>query len=150
MSEKIVCVSGGFDPIHIGHVRMIQEAAKYGEVVVILNNDNWLRAKKGFVFMPEVERMEIVAALKGVSKVILTGHEEFPKDHSVCFELEYLRPDIFCNGGDRKEGCIPTAEEEVCKRLGIQMLFNVGGGKIQSSSELVRRSNETRTVLEVT
>ena len=56
-SEKVVAVSGGFDPIHIGHIRMMKEAKALGDkLVVIRNNDNWLKQKKGFVFMPELER----------------------------------------------------------------------------------------------
>ena len=142
---KIVCVSGGFDPIHVGHIRMIQEAAKYGQVAVILNNDNWLITKKGYVFMPELEREEILMSIKGVYEVLRTFHVSNPSDMSVATELRVIRPDIFCNGGDRNLGNIPTAEERVCKELGIEMLYNVGGGKIQSSSKLVK---DSRIVLE--
>jgi cytidyltransferase-like protein len=100
--SKLVAVSGGFDPIHIGHVRMIREARALGdELVVILNNDNWLMAKKGFVFMPEAERQEIIEALEGVSKVVLTKHVENDPDRSVCEALREIHPDIFANGGDR-------------------------------------------------
>jgi cytidyltransferase-like protein len=60
MSEKIIAVSGAFDPIHAGHVRLINDAAAYGMVVVILNSDEWLRRKKGYVFMPWEERKEIL------------------------------------------------------------------------------------------
>ena len=55
-----VCVSGGFDPVHIGHLRMIQEASQYGEVIVIVNSDEWLMRKKGYIFMPFKERCEIL------------------------------------------------------------------------------------------
>ena len=84
-NEKvIVAVSGGFDPIHIGHIRLFQNARNLGsELVVILNNDNWLRKKKNHVFMPEGERKEIIEALKGVDRVILTKHEPNSSDMSV-------------------------------------------------------------------
>lgn len=134
---KTVAVSGGFDPIHIGHLRMFQEARALGDrLVVILNNDNWLMAKKGFAFMPEQERAEIIAAFPFVDEVLITSHGVDDSDRSICRELETLKPDIFANGGDRKgEGDIPEAE--VCRRLGIEMVFNVGkGGKVQSSSWL--------------
>lgn len=138
--ETVVAVSGGFDPVHIGHVRMFQEAKKLGDkLVVIVNNDNWLKLKKGFNFMPEDERKEIIEALDGVDEVMLTFHEPGTTDMSVCKELEHLKPDIFANGGDRKEDNIP--EYELCNRLGIKMAFNVGhGGKVQSSSDLVKRA----------
>ena len=144
--EPIVCISGGFDPIHVGHVRMIQEATKYGKLMVILNNDNWLRKKKGFVFMDEDERREIVQAIQGVESVFLSLHEPNCEDMSVCTEINLIRPDAFANGGDRKEDNTP--ERELCERLGITMLYNVGGEKIQSSSELVKKSRGCRTIIE--
>lgn len=143
----VVAVSGGFDPIHIGHIRMIQDAAKLGdELVVIVNNDCWLIKKKGFVFMPEEERVEIIRAIAGVSRVVLTEHPADPEDMSVAETLRHIRPDIFCNGGDRHAENTP--EDVVCGELGIKMVFNVGeGGKIQSSSELVRKiGNKERKV----
>ena len=135
--QIVVAVSGGFDPVHIGHIRMFREAKKLGDIlVVILNNDNWLKFKKGFVFMPERERKEIVIAFAGIDKVVLTHHKPNTKDISVCKELKKLRPHIFAKGGDRVARNIP--EYLLCKKLGIKMAFNVGrGGKIQSSSWLV-------------
>lgn len=133
----IVAVSGGFDPLHIGHVRMFRSAKKIGDrLVVILNNDNWLIKKKGYIFMPENERKEVIEALAFVDKVIITRHPPSPEDMSVCAELKRLKPHIFANGGDRKLDNIP--EVAVCKELGCKMVFNIGrGGKIQSSSWLV-------------
>lgn len=133
---KVVAVSGGFDPIHVGHIRYIKEAKKLGEkLVVILNNDNWIKSKKGGSFMPEADRKEILEALEDVDEVILSYHELHPKDISVCAELEVIRPHIFANGGDRKHNNVP--EVALCKELGIEMAFNVGGEKAESSSELV-------------
>lgn len=133
-----VAVSGGFDPIHIGHIRLFQEAKKLGDkLVVILNNDNWLKKKKGFVFMPAKERKEIIQAISCVDKVVLTRHAKNPKDMSVCAELRRIKPDIFANGGDRKLDNIP--EVSVCQAIGCKMVFNVGGKKIQSSSWLLDR-----------
>ncbi len=133
----VVAVSGGFDPIHVGHVRMFREAKKLGdELVVILNNDNWLRAKKIHIFMPDKERKEVLEALGPVDRVVLTKHGKNPKDMSVCRELAELKPDIFANGGDRKHDNIP--EVPVCDAIGCEMVFNVGdGGKVQSSSWLL-------------
>lgn len=133
----VVAVSGGFDPIHIGHVRMFEEAKKLGErLVVIVNNDNWLKKKKGYAFMPEAERVEVIRALRAVDDVMLTMHPENPDDMSVCAELRLLGPDVFANGGDRKEDNVP--EVAVCKEINCEMVFNIGaGGKVQSSSWLI-------------
>lgn len=144
MSHKIIAVSGGFDPIHIGHVRMIREARALGdELVVILNNDNWLMAKKGFVFMPEAERQEIIEALEGVSKVVLTKHVENDPDRSVCEALREIHPDIFANGGDRFADNIPEAV--LARELNIELVFGIGrGGKVQSSSWLTAKDRDTK------
>ena len=97
-AKKVVMVSGGFDPVHIGHVRMFEEAKKLGdELVVLLNNDNWLKLKKGYVFMPENERKEIIEAFKAVNRVILTSHEENTEDISISKDLLAIRPHIFTN-----------------------------------------------------
>ena len=136
--EIIVAVSGGFDPPHIGHVRLYKEAKKLGnKLVVILNNDNWLKAKKNYVFMPQNERKELIESFACVDKVVLTSHAANPKDMSVCKELRQIRPHVFANGGDRNKKNIP--EIGVCNTIKCKMVFNVGqGGKIQSSSWLLK------------
>jgi cytidyltransferase-like protein len=137
-----VAISGGFDPIHVGHVQLMEKAKSLGDkLVVILNNDHWLQRKKGFVFMTEQERAEICRAIKFVDEVIITNHLKNPKDMSVCAELELLHPHIFANGGDRKADNIP--EYQLCNRLDIEMIFNLGD-KIQSSSELVKKVKENK------
>lgn len=135
----IVAVSGGFDPVHAGHVRLFSEAKKLGtKLAVILNNDNWLIKKKGYVFMPQEERKELLKALSVVDEVILTSHGKNPSNMSVCRELKKIKPDIFANGGDRKLDNIPEAE--VCRQIGCKMVFNLGrGGKVQSSSWLLNK-----------
>jgi len=96
----VVAVSGGFDPVHIGHMRMFNEAKKLGDkLVVIVNNDNWLIKKKGYVFVPQRERKEIIEAFGAVDEVILTDHEKNPADMSVASALRKLKPHIFANGG---------------------------------------------------
>lgn len=138
--NKTIAISGGFDPIHIGHIDLINKARNLGDrLVVILNNDNWLIKKKGFAFMQQNERKAILEAIRGVDEVIVTNHPENPDDMSVCKELEQLKPDIFANGGDRKEDNIP--EYALCEKLGIKMVFNLGE-KIQSSSDLVKKVRE--------
>ncbi len=144
--KKVVMVSGGFDPVHIGHVRMFEEAKKLGdELVVVINNDHWLKFKKGYTFMSDADRKEIIESLRPVDRVVLTSHEPGTTDITVCRELESIRPHIFANGGDRKEN-VPAPEYEVCERLGIEMVFNVGhGGKVRSSSELVKKVAKIKT-----
>lgn len=135
-----VAVSGGFDPLHIGHVRMFKKARRYGDkLVVILNNDNWLKNKKGFAFMPEKERKEIIESFPFVDKVVLTDHTPNDPDRSVVRTLRKIKPAIFANGGDRKPDGDPVPEVEFCKQAGIKLVYNVGeGGKVQSSSWMIK------------
>ena len=138
MREKpLIAVSGGFDPVHIGHIRMINDASRYGDVLVIINSDDWLMRKKGYVFMPWLERAEIMGNIKGVT--IVTGVDD--TDGTVCEALKRHNPDAFANGGDRKTENTP--EMNVCEELKIQMLWSVGGNdKPQSSSWLVNNLKE--------
>jgi len=127
-NRRQIAVSGGFDPIHTGHIEYLKEAAKLGEVTVILNSDRFLKKKKGIVFMRYKDRQKILEAIKYVSRVVKC----IDKDQTVCKTLEWLKPDIFAKGGDRNIGNIP--EKDVCIKRGIRMVFNVGGGKTQSST----------------
>ena len=99
MRNKTVMVSGGFDPVHVGHVRMIREASQWGEVIVVINSDDWLMRKKGYVFMPWEERAEIMGNIKGV-KVVTSVDDS---DGTVCEALTRHRQSAFANGGDRKK-----------------------------------------------
>lgn len=132
-----VLVSGGFDPLHVGHLRLMRCAAELGDkLVVVLNNDHWLVVKKGFIFMPFEERRELIEAYSFVSLVVPSMHEAGNRDLTICRELRMLRPNIFANGGDVRSA--NGDEAETCRRYGIEMFFGVGGDKIQSSSMLVR------------
>tara|TARA_R110000823_G_scaffold180178_1_gene312511 strand:+ start:75 stop:491 length:417 start_codon:yes stop_codon:yes gene_type:complete len=127
-------VSGGFDPVHIGHIRMIVEASEHGDVIVVANSDDWLFRKKGFVFMEFGERAEILASIKGVVKV--SGVDD--SDNTVCEAIHRLKPDYFANGGDR--GRNNTPEQTLCDEIGVEMLWGIGGeNKANSSSTLVER-----------
>ncbi|TSA46416.1 glycerol-3-phosphate cytidylyltransferase [bacterium] len=149
---KTVAISGGFDPVHIGHIKMMQEARALGDrLIVILNNDHWLVKKKGFVFMNQKEREAVLRAIRYIDDVVVTDHPENPNNMSVSSMLRKLKPDVFANGGDRNEidAANPKSSlyEDIntCKELGIQMVFNVGGEKTQSSSELVKRAKAATT-----
>ena len=124
--------------MHIGHIELFQEAKKLGDkLVVILNNDNWLKSKKGHIFMPENERADIIRALRVVDEVVLTDHPENPEDMSVSATLLKVKPDVFAQGGDRKGNSKEEkAEAEICEKVGCEVAFNLGS-KIQSSSWLL-------------
>jgi cytidyltransferase-like protein len=127
----MILLSGGMDPLHVGHVRMIESAHSYGRVVIALNSDEWLMRKKGYAFMPWKERAEILRALRHVSGVERVDDA----DGTVCEALERLQPAVFGNGGDRTSA--NPLEHEVCLRLRIKELFGLGGAKVRSSSTLV-------------
>jgi cytidyltransferase-like protein len=91
-STPTVMVSGGFDPVHAGHIRMIRHAAEYGDVIVIANSDDWLYRKKGFVFMEWERRVEILNAIKGV--ILVDSVDD--SDGTVCEAIRRLTTNIFC------------------------------------------------------
>lgn len=132
--KPTVLVSGGFDPVHVGHIRMIREAAKFGDVIVIANSDEWLHRKKGFNFMDFKSRHEVLDSIKGVILVDSVNDT----DGTVCDALKRHVPTYFANGGDR--GKDNTPEVLLCKELGIKLLWGIGGDeKVESSSRLTRK-----------
>jgi len=138
-NERLIVTSGGFDPMHVGHLRCLiesselaQKAGRKTRLAVIVNGDGFLLRKKGYAFMPEAERMEIIAGVKGVNYVV-------PWDdgsQTVTGALAILKPVAFTKGGDR-DAASNVPEFDLCEQMGTQVIFNVGGGKIQSSSTLV-------------
>jgi len=158
--DKIIMISGGFDPMHIGHLRMIQHAARYGQLYVVVNSDDWLMRKKGYVFMPQKERCQILIAIRGVARVIpvksgliyMAGphynncyvsskHYLTDDDDTAIDAIRQYKPTYFANGGDRTQENVP--EQEICDQLGVEMLWGIGGiDKPQSSSKLVREAHK--------
>lgn len=132
--ETYIAISGGFDPCHAGHVRMMFDAASFGKLIVLLNSDEWLMRKKGYVFMPWHERREIIMHYRFVHGVVAAIDD----DDTVSKSLDNLKHVIsfYGKGGDRTSGNTP--ELSICDKLSIPVLFGLGGNKIQSSSELVR------------
>jgi D-beta-D-heptose 7-phosphate kinase/D-beta-D-heptose 1-phosphate adenosyltransferase len=131
---KLICASGFFNPLHVGHIRYLQEAKKLGDkLIVIVNTDEQVKLKGSFPFMNEEDRLEIVKSLQCVDEAILA----IDLDGSVCETLKFLKPNVFAKGGDRTRDNIP--EVPVCEALGIEMIFGVGGGKIRASSELINK-----------
>ncbi|MDO9399648.1 MAG: adenylyltransferase/cytidyltransferase family protein [bacterium] len=138
--KTIVAVSGYFNPLHVGHLEMIEKAKELGDyLVVIVNNDYQVRLKGSVPFMSQKDRIKIVSALKYVDEVFLS----IDKDKSVCESLAKVKPHIFAQGGDRHEGNIPEAE--VCYRLNIKMVDSLGG-KIRSSSTLIADAAKKKVI----
>lgn len=139
---KVVAASGGFDCLHAGHVEYLQMAKTLGDqLIVIVNTDEFLIKKKGYVFMPLKERLAIISALRCVDDVVAS----VDKDQTVCETLRLIKPDIFAKGGDRSATEIPEAA--VCAELNIKIIDGLGD-KIQSSSDLVKKSKALKEALE--
>jgi cytidyltransferase-like protein len=141
---KIVVITGGFDPIHSGHIAYIKEAAKLGDQLVVgLNSDAWLQRKKGAAFMPWQERAAVLSAISEVSRV-----EHFnDSDGSACDLLEILKRQysyaeiIFANGGDRTDKNIPEMNVS-----GVKFVFGIGGfNKANSSSWILAEWKAPKT-----
>lgn len=140
--KNVSIVSGYFNPIHGDHINLFYDAKRYGlYLVVIINNDQQQLIKKGKIIIEQSEREQIVKSLKPVDFTCIS----IDTDKTVCKTLEYIRQLhmndelVFCNGGDRTSDNIP--EIEVCKRLNIELKFEVGGKKINSSSDILRKEN---------
>ena len=132
----IIVVSGGFDPLHSGHINMFKQAQQFGTVWAIVNTDEWLQRKKGYNVLSYSERSLIVESNKYIDKVI-KGMDD---NDNVVRNLQYLYKDkvhfAFANGGDRVPSSTP--EMAYCLEHNIPMLFNIGGTKTESSSKIVR------------
>ncbi|HYF96894.1 MAG TPA: adenylyltransferase/cytidyltransferase family protein [Patescibacteria group bacterium] len=136
---KVVATSGGFDPIHPGHISCIIESKKYGDtLVVIVNGDAFLTAKKGKSFQDLETRSLIVSGIMGVDYVIPF---EIKDDQTVSKALEALKPDVFTKGGDRVDAStIP--EWETCQKYNIKVVSGVGLDKKWSSSWFLKEWND--------
>ena len=142
---RVVVISGYFNPIHSGHIEYIKAASRLGDkLVVIVNSDEQVKIKGSEPFMDEVERMKVAGAFKGVDRVILSVDEDESVVETIKllhneYELDYFFDKMcFCNGGDRTKGNSP--EEQYCEKKGIHTVYNVGGGKTQSSSSILATS----------
>lgn len=148
---NIVVTSGGFDPIHPGHIKYLQSAASHGDKhICIVNSDKFLDAKKGYHVQDWIARMTILLNIKGVDYVI----PAIDDDNTVCQTLRWIRAEyphdiiFFCKGGDRKQGEIP--EKDVCDELGIHIRDGMGGyEKIDSSQNVIGRLNIYGKIKEV-
>ena len=134
-------VSGGFDPVHVGHLRMFQDAQSLSDnVILLLNNDEWLIKKKGKPFMNQHQRKEILNEFQSISKVIIQTSNDKSSSRAIeeFVENNPNKSICYCNGGDRSNiGNIH--ESEICNELGVNLEFGIGGGeKVESSSQLTK------------
>ena len=141
--KKIIVLSGGFDPVHIGHIRMFKAAKEtQSEVIVGINSDEWLSRKKGQPFMKESERIEILESCKYIASVINFDDSDDTACNLISKVIDLYKHNtvqiFFSNGGDRNSET--TTEIKYCKDNNIEMLWNLGGGKIQSSSSLIEQT----------
>ena len=138
IKEKIVAVSGYFDPVHKGHIEYFKLARELagedGIVICILNNDKQALLKKPKVFMKQEERKIILESIRYIDKVYIS----IDQDESVCKSLQAIRPDIFAKGGDRYSYEIP--ERQICTTYEIEIVDGLGK-KIQASSDLIKGWN---------
>jgi len=137
---NVVIISGYWNPVHVGHLDYIEAAKELGGLlIVIINNDGQVKLKGSVPFMSQEDRLRIVSSLRDVDVVVSSIDE----DKTVCKTLELIASEykdnlIFANGGDATPRIVP--ETEVCERLGIEMIFGVGGDKVESSSNLISKS----------
>ncbi len=134
-------VSGGFDPVHVGHLRMFQDANKLADkVIVLLNNDEWLIKKKGKPFMNQEQRKEILEEFTSIEEVIIQKSSEKSSSLAIReFAIKNANKKLcYCNGGDRSD-IKNILEAKICSELNIELEFEIGGKeKIESSSQLTK------------
>lgn len=139
---KVVIVSGYFNPLHGGHLDMIEAAAKMGDrLIVVVNNDVQQVQKKGKIILKETNRARLLRALRFVDEVIISIDQEPPQINTLEFIASQYPDDelVFANGGDRdSEAAIP--ETEVCNKYGIEMVFGVGGDNKADSSTRINQA----------
>jgi len=139
----IVLVSGGFDPLHSGHIKLIEHSSKYGDVVVLLNSDGWLKKKKGSEFLNFEERKVIMLALKNVIDVLDFDDSDTTSILGIKKAIEkYPNHNLkFANGGDRNDKSTP--EKLFCDKYKVETLWGIGGNdKSNSSSWILKKWQE--------
>lgn len=137
----LMVLSGGFDPMHVGHIRMIQHARDMAALVVVgVNSDDWLQRRRGRVLTKFEERCEIVASIRGVTSAV--GFDD--KDDTAVALIKMvcrLSPGAkiaFGNGGDRTSTNVP--EVVICQELGVDLVWGVGGPRVESSSGVIEQA----------
>lgn len=137
--KRIVLITGGFDPLHSGHIAYIQEAKKLGDILIVgANSDEWLRRKKGQEFMPWEERATIISAIKEVDRVVNFDDSDNSAKDAIRKVRDLYPTDqiIFANGGDRTKTNIPEMEM-LNEMLHLEFVFGVGGEDKKNSSSWI-------------
>ena len=142
---RVVAISGFFNPLHIGHIDYISAARNLGDfLIVIVNSDDQVKIKGSVPFMNQDDRLRIIRNIKGVDRAVIAIDEDGSVCKTIREEFKRLQNDpffeemVFANGGDRKEGGVP--EDVLEEELGVRMIYNAGGDKVQSSSNLIKKA----------
>tara|TARA_Y100001938_G_scaffold28644_1_gene38564 strand:+ start:201 stop:650 length:450 start_codon:yes stop_codon:yes gene_type:complete len=142
---RVVVISGFFNPLHIGHIDYISAARNLGDfLIVIVNSDKQVEIKGSVPFMNQDDRLRIIRNIKGVDRAVIAIDEDGSVCQTIREEFKRLQNDpffeemVFANGGDRKEGGVP--EDVLEEELGVRMIYNAGGDKVQSSSNLIKKA----------
>ena len=142
---RVVAISGFFNPLHIGHIDYISAARNLGDyLIVIVNSDKQVEIKGSVPFMNQDDRLRIITNIKGVDRAVMAIDEDGSVCQTIREEFKRLQNDpffeemVFANGGDRKEGGVP--EDVLEEELGVRMIYNAGGDKVQSSSDLIKKA----------
>ena len=143
---RVVVISGFFNPLHIGHIDYISAARNLGDfLIVIVNSDDQVKIKGSVPFMNQDDRLRIIRNIKGVDRAVIAIDEDGSVCKTIREEFKRLQNDpffeemVFANGGDRKEGGVP--EDVLEEELGVRMIYNAGGDKVQSSSNLIIKAD---------
>ena len=142
---RVVVISGFFNPLHIGHIDYISAARNLGDfLIVIVNSDDQVKIKGSVPFMNQDDRLRIIRNIIGVDRAVIAIDEDGSVCKTIREEFKRLQNDpffeemVFANGGDRKEGGVP--EDVLEEELGVRMIYNAGGDKVQSSSNLIKKA----------
>ena len=144
--SNVVLVTGGFDPIHKGHIEYFKEAKLLGDKLIVgLNSDHWLTRKKGKPFMDLENRAMVIQSLNMVDEVIIFNDEDNTSCHAIHQALQFYDEVIFANGGDRLISNIPEYEKYSNDER-VKFVCNVGGDKTESSSWLLDKWKSPKTL----
>ena len=139
LGNTVVLTGGYFDPVHAGHIRLFKHVPTPSRLIVAVNGDEAAIKKKGYVFLPIYQRLEILNAMKFIDILVVNPHS------TMCSMIETIKPNIYAKGGDVTQENLIDEEKISCDKVGCKIIYNVGGSKIESSSELVKKSKQKKS-----